>query len=91
MHILSRLAAAFLLAASGCATAARGQGWPPPEEERRLACPRGSRIFHAPDCVWIRDRRPADLAWFRTIGEAQAAGRIPCEFCKPADTGRESE
>ncbi len=86
MRILSRFAAALLLAACGCAIAGRGgEGWPPPEEERRFASPRGSMIFHVPGCVWLRDRRPADLIWFRTAGEARAAGRIPCEFCGPAD------
>jgi hypothetical protein len=75
--------AAIVLTACGCLPTE--SGWPAPSEGRCFACSAKSRIFHRPDCVWIRNEKPAELKWFGTAADAMRAGKIPCEFCKPVE------
>ncbi len=42
-----------------------------------------SNKYHYPTCTWARRIKPQNLVVFRSAGEAQEKGYVPCKVCKP--------
>jgi len=44
---------------------------------------KNSKVFHKPDCRWVKRIKPANLVGYNSRGEAIEAGKRPCKMCKP--------
>jgi sec-independent protein translocase protein TatA len=44
---------------------------------------RGSRIFHARTCGWVRRITEPDRVYFKTVAEAREGGFLACPSCEP--------
>jgi micrococcal nuclease len=44
---------------------------------------KNSKVFHRPDCKWVKKISPKNLIGFKTREEAIRSGRRPCKTCKP--------
>jgi hypothetical protein len=44
---------------------------------------KNSKIFHKPDCTWVKNILPQNLVFYKTRDEAIAAGKQPCKKCQP--------
>jgi micrococcal nuclease len=42
-----------------------------------------SKVFHRPDCTWVKKISPNNLIGFRSREEAIKSGRRPCRSCRP--------
>jgi hypothetical protein len=44
---------------------------------------KNSKIFHKPDCSWVKNILPKNQIFYKTRDEAIAAGKQPCKKCQP--------
>lgn len=44
---------------------------------------RGSRIFHARACGWVRRIPEVDRVYYKTVAEAKEGGLLACPSCEP--------
>ena len=44
---------------------------------------KNSKVFHKPDCTWVKNILPNNRVFYKTRDEAIAAGKKPCKKCKP--------
>jgi len=44
---------------------------------------KNSNKYHYPDCRWAQRTKPSNLIKFKSPEDAQKAGYVPCEACKP--------
>ena len=42
-----------------------------------------SKVFHHPDCKWVKKINPKNLIGFNSREEAIRSGRRPCKICQP--------
>ena len=42
-----------------------------------------SKVFHRPDCHWVKQIKPENLVGYNSGDEALKAGKRPCKICKP--------
>jgi hypothetical protein len=63
---------------------------PPPKAEAEVDFVgfKKSNKYHYPTCKWARTRYPSQLIKFKSPGEAQERGYIPCPVCKPPPLSR---
>jgi hypothetical protein len=53
-----------------------------PAEYKYIAS-KNSKVFHRPDCHWVRQIKPKNLVYYSSRDEAIKAGKKPCKQCKP--------
>jgi hypothetical protein len=51
--------------------------------EYKYVASKNSKVFHKPDCRWVKRIKPANLVGYNSRGEAIEAGKRPCKMCKP--------
>jgi hypothetical protein len=59
---------------------------PPPTDnqtQHSYVSSKNSKIFHKPDCTWVKNILPQNLVYYKTRDEAIAAGKQPCKKCQP--------
>jgi hypothetical protein len=44
---------------------------------------KNSKVFHNPDCRWVKRIKPTNLVTYSTRNKAIQAGKRPCKQCKP--------
>lgn len=44
---------------------------------------KNSKVFHKPECRWVKRIKPANLVGYNSRNEAIEAGKRPCKMCKP--------
>lgn len=54
----------------------------PPTEYKYIAS-KNSKVFHKPDCIWVKRIKPENLVNYSSRDEAINAGKKPCQQCKP--------
>jgi len=59
-----------------------------PDEKRIVAeyeyvASKNSKVFHKPDCSWVKRILAKNLVGYNSRGEAIQAGKRPCKMCKP--------
>ena len=53
------------------------------EKEWKYVASRNSKVFHRPDCKWVKKISPKNLIGFKSREEAIKSGRRPCRICEP--------
>lgn len=53
------------------------------EKEWKYVASRNSKVFHRPDCKWVRKIAPGNLLGFKSREEAIRSGRKPCRSFEP--------
>jgi micrococcal nuclease len=61
----------------------RSQETSPPVKEWGYVASKNSKVFHRPNCKWVKKISPKNLVGFRSKEEARRSGRRPCKSCKP--------
>jgi hypothetical protein len=59
---------------------------PPPTDTKiqyGYVASKDRKIFHKPDCTSVKSILPQNLVYYKTRDEAIAAGKRPCQICKP--------
>jgi hypothetical protein len=51
--------------------------------EYKYVASKNSKVFHRPDCHWVRQIKPKNLVYYSSRDEAINAGKKPCKQCKP--------
>ncbi len=51
--------------------------------EYKYVASKNSKVFHKPDCHWVRQIKPENLVYYSSRDEAINAGKKPCKQCKP--------
>jgi hypothetical protein len=51
--------------------------------EYKFVASENSKVFHRPDCHWVKQIKPENLIDYDTRAEAIKAGKRPCKQCKP--------
>ena len=67
-------------------TAQRQQAKPaakPAVAKYKYGASENSKVFHRPDCHWVKQIKPENLVGYNSRDEALKAGRRPCKQCKP--------
>jgi len=72
--------------ANGVSTAP--QKWAKPAVKPELAkyryvASKNSKVFHKPECYWVRRISPKNLVGYKSRKEAIRAGKRPCKQCNP--------
>ena len=49
----------------------------------KYAASKNSKVFHRPDCHWVKQIKPENLTDYNSRAEAIKAGKRPCKICKP--------
>ena len=52
-------------------------------KEWKYVASRNSKVFHRPDCKWVKKISPGNLVGFKSREEAVKSGRRPCRSCEP--------
>jgi hypothetical protein len=70
---------------NGIAQQSKGQAQPADEPAATYAyvASKNSNVFHKPDCRWAKNISPKNLVGYSSRDEAIAAGKRPCNVCKP--------
>ncbi len=55
----------------------------PAVAEYKYGASENSKVFHRPDCHWVKQIKPENLVGYNSRDEALKAGRRPCKQCKP--------
>jgi hypothetical protein len=53
------------------------------EEQSAFVASKNSRVFHKPGCSSAKSIQPYNLVYYNSKEEATAAGKRPCQRCKP--------
>lgn len=72
--------------ASGISTAAKEQTEPVEQSspaEYQYFASKNSRVFHRPDCSWVKRIKPENLVGYVSREEAINSGKRPCKRCNP--------
>ena len=51
--------------------------------EYKYVASKNSKVFHKPDCRWVKRILAKNLVGYNNRGEAIQAGKRPCKLCKP--------
>lgn len=51
--------------------------------EYKYVASKNSKVFHKPDCRWVKRIKPANLVGYNSRNEAIEAGKRPCKTCNP--------
>ena len=51
--------------------------------EYKYMASKNSKVFHKPECRWVKRIKPANLVGYNSRNEAIEAGKRPCKMCKP--------
>jgi len=51
--------------------------------EYKYVASKNSKVFHKPDCRWVKRILAKNLVGYNSRGEAIQAGKRPCKMCKP--------
>jgi len=51
--------------------------------EYKYVASKNSKVFHKPDCIFVKKIKPKNLVGYHTRAEAVKAGKRPCKQCKP--------
>jgi hypothetical protein len=51
--------------------------------EYEYVASKNSKVFHKPDCIWVKRIKPENLVNYSSRDEAINAGKRPCGQCKP--------
>jgi len=52
-------------------------------KEWNYVASKNSKVFHRPDCKWVKKISPKNLIGFKSREEAVRSGRKPCRSCEP--------
>jgi micrococcal nuclease len=52
-------------------------------KEWKYVASKNSKVFHRPDCKWMKKINPKNLIGFKSREEAIRSGRRPCRVCGP--------
>ena len=52
-------------------------------KEWKYVASKKSKVFHRPDCKWVKKISPNNLIGFKSREEAIRSGRRPCRSCGP--------
>ncbi|HIJ52626.1 MAG TPA: hypothetical protein HPP66_05670 [Planctomycetes bacterium] len=55
----------------------------PTTAEYKYVASKNSKVFHKPDCRWVKRIKPSNLVTYSTRAKATEAGKRPCKTCKP--------
>ncbi len=55
----------------------------PTTAENKFVASKNSKVFHNPDCRWVKRIKPTNLVTYSTRNKAIEAGKRPCKQCKP--------
>lgn len=72
--------------ANDISTAAEEQVEPAAEStpaEYKYVASKNGKVFHKPDCIWVKRIKPENLIGYSSREEAINAGKKPCNLCKP--------
>ncbi len=72
----------FSLFSEACA---RRQPRPAADAEYVCVAEVGGSAFHRTPCIYVQKIKDDDKLFFSTFEEAKAAGKKPCEECKPEE------
>ncbi len=53
------------------------------QSQHNYVSSKNSKIFHKPDCTWVKNILPQNLVFYKTRDEAIAASKQPCKKCQP--------
>jgi hypothetical protein len=51
--------------------------------EYKYVASKNSKVFHKPDCIWVKKIKPENLVNYSSRDEAINAGKKPCKQCNP--------
>ena len=51
--------------------------------EYKYVASKNSKVFHKPECSWVKRIKPENLVGYNSKEEAVKAGKRPCKQCKP--------
>jgi hypothetical protein len=51
--------------------------------EYKYVASKNSKVFHKPDCIWVKRIKPENLVGYSSRDEAINADKRPCRQCKP--------
>jgi len=51
--------------------------------EYKYVASKKSKVFHKPDCRWVKKINAENLVGYKSKQEAIEAGKRPCKWCKP--------
>jgi len=51
--------------------------------EHKYAASKSGKVFHKPDCIWIKRIKPENLIYYSSRDEAINSGKKPCKQCNP--------
>jgi hypothetical protein len=51
--------------------------------EYKYVASKNSKVFHKPDCIWVKRIKPENLVNYSSREEAINAGKKPCKQCNP--------
>jgi len=52
-------------------------------KEWKYVASKNSKVFHRPDCKWVKKISPKNLIGFKSREDAIRSGRRPCRSCEP--------
>ena len=55
----------------------------PTTAEHKYVASKNSKVFHKPDCRWVKRIKPTNLVTYSTRAKAIEAGKRPCKTCRP--------
>ena len=50
---------------------------------RKFVASKNGKVFHKPDCSFVKRINPENIVTYESAGEAVKAGKRPCKLCKP--------
>ena len=53
------------------------------KKEWKYVASKKSKVFHSPNCKWVKRIKPENLIGFKSREEAISSGRRPCKVCSP--------
>jgi hypothetical protein len=53
------------------------------QAEYKYIASKNSKVFHRPDCIWVKRIKPENLVGYNSRDEAINAGKKPCKQCNP--------
>ena len=62
-----------------------------PDEKIKVVASKDSDKYHLPSCGLVKNIKPDNLVEYSSPVEAVAAGKAPCEICKPPKPKQEDE